>query len=204
MPAITGKTIQQALSLLSASNLNLRIIKEKEDSAFIPGTILSQKPEAGRSIKSHQTIFVTTSKLPDTLPAPLLTGKILSMVQQDLKNHRMRSKIYYIDSDFPQNICIAQIPPENTPLTERKVILYLSKGEQKPIIFPDFRNKPLKEALNILKEYEIYPQITYADHKEYEPDENNNKIMYQRPLPGSLVTLKPNMIVQFQVASEKN
>ena len=74
-PALIGKTLDQAILILSQANLNLRIVGQKEEAQLPEGTIISQTPAPGSSIKEHQALYVTIAKKPVPQAMPSLCRK---------------------------------------------------------------------------------------------------------------------------------
>ena len=198
-PSIVGKDIHSAASILSSKNLNLRIIKDKEDPALEQGTVLSQEPRIGRKIRPNQTVFVTVSKAPALVPAPNLIGKQNDQVTTCLKKQNIRSKSYNIVCEQQKDLCIAQIPSENEPLPEKKIILYKSAGNTKPIIFPNLKGKPVQNVLDFLNEYEIQAQVIHAHPTSSNHTCSQCTVQHQKPLAGSLINFGPEINVQLQV-----
>ncbi|MBT3456283.1 PASTA domain-containing protein [bacterium] len=199
IPCIVGKNIHQATSILSSQNLNVRIIKDKEDSALEPGTVLSQEPRCSSRIKPNQTVFVTVSKAPALIPAPDILGKDYKDTLKHLKRQNIRNKTYAFESDQPKDTCVGQIPEKNELLPEKKIIIYKSKGTAKPAIFPDFRGKNIQNIIEIFKEHGIDPEILHNYSISEEHSCQHCKVTHQRPLPGTLVQLESGINVQLQV-----
>lgn len=157
-PALIGKPLQEAARALSARTLNLRIITEKPDAELQPGTILSQTPAAGKKIKANQSVFIVISK---SLPRPHTPNYLHTPADRLPKEFAgITIKKYYLANSAPKGHCFAQYPAPETPVTDR-LILYLSAGNRKPIIWPDFTNKPLERVRQFLSEHHIEPHIIF-------------------------------------------
>ncbi|KKP29359.1 MAG: Sensor histidine kinase [candidate division TM6 bacterium GW2011_GWF2_30_66] len=162
-PAIVGKKLQEAISILSKNQLNIKFIMEKEDSNLPHGTILSQKPIPGLKITPNQSVYVTISKKPDRLMCPELFNKKMDNIAQILKSKNLKNKSYYIPSNLPENSCVAQYPLPDFSVKDTCIITYVSKGHKKPVIFPNFKNKNLNSVLDFLKNHNIKSEIIYSD-----------------------------------------
>ncbi len=195
VPFLIGKSLQEAVSMLVQQNLNVRIISEKEDADLPHGTVINQTP-LNTKIKQQQSVYLTISKQPSKLRAPNLQGKSLEEINKILAQSTYKSKIYYVPSLLPKDVCIAQIPKPATVLEENRIILYVSSGNQKPVVFPDLRKHDLQSVLDFLQLYTIKPVIIY----EQELDGMNARIIEQKPLPGSIINLGQNFVVQLKVA----
>lgn len=173
-PAIVGKKLQEAISILSKNQLNIKFISEKEDSDLPHGTILSQKPVPGLKITPNQSVYVTISKKPDRSACPEFFNKNISDITQTLKNKNLRSKSYYVPSNLPNNSCVAQYPSPENSVKDTCVITYISKGNRKPVIFPNFKNKYLPEVLEFLKNNHIKAEIIYTNKSGVQKQEATN------------------------------
>jgi len=57
VPSVLGLHLTDAIRRLSADQLNVRILAEKEDPDLDEGMIISQTPEQGTLVKPHQSLF---------------------------------------------------------------------------------------------------------------------------------------------------
>ena len=198
-PDIVGKSICDAASALSKNKLNLRIIKEKEDATFTHGTILSQDPKIGKKIKQNQTVFVTVATNPPPAIAPFLVGKNQKEINQALKDKGLRSKVFLLNSNQPQGICLAQIPKQNEPLDNKKITIYVSSGNSKSIIMPDFKGLKISDIASLVEDNKIDLEITHSSPVEDEHKCSYCIIEHQKPLSGTLIAPNKKIILQLQV-----
>lgn len=201
-PHLVGKQIHQILPIITQYNLNIRLIDHKEEIDIPEGIILNQTPCAGTIIKPNQPIFVVITKKPVPLRAPQCIGMNNTDISLQLKTHGINPRIYYVSHAYPEGLCFAQSPAYNEPLEKNKVTIYISAGNNKPIIWPDFKQMPLQSAIDFLHNYEIEPQVVNDGNPMYF---NNNEhiIIDQRPFAGTLLTLdkKKPLSVQLRVQS---
>ena len=89
VPSLSGVTINQAKSLLSADGFTLSVNKHAHSASVAAGAIISQTPAAGTSAKSGVVIYVTTSDGPGlvTLPTNLVGEDCASATGQLAKLH---------------------------------------------------------------------------------------------------------------------
>lgn len=190
-PALVGKQLQEAVAVLSDNNLNLRLITQKDDADLPAGTILSQTPSAGQNIKPYQALHVVVSKKPQKKAAPALIYKSAQQIEKILKKDGIRNKSYYQPSNCPRNSCIAQQPATGKPLETNKIVTYISSGNSKPVLLPDFRGKTATEAVDFLKSHHCCnAQISHGSRggKNHVCDQFCI-ITHQRPLAGSIINL---------------
>jgi len=199
VPSLVGKNIRETFTLLSQHKLNPRLLAQKEEPALPEGTILRQVPAPGQKIKPHQPIFLVTTKKQPPIATPNMFNKSINAITKELANTAIRFKIYYVPNNFPQHHCFSQSPiPEDTLENNHRLIFYLSAGNNRPIIWPDFTQQPLEQVIEFLASYHIKPHIiTNPLHKNSQPA---GKIVEQQPLAGSLIMLqKANpLFVQFR------
>ncbi|MEX0939942.1 MAG: PASTA domain-containing protein [Candidatus Babeliales bacterium] len=197
-PALIGKNIAAAVLLLSCENLNLRILGQKEDNDLPEGTIITQSPAAHQAIKSNQTIFCVVSKQSEKLITPNLIGMQKEEILSLLKQKRIPYKEYILQSNYPKDTCIAQIPNPGTPL-QKSIILYFSGDDSKPVLLPSFKELPIDEVIKFLDGYNLKPKIFHTLMVDSSHQCQNCTVINQKPLPGSLVDISKPLNIQLQV-----
>ncbi len=186
-PCILGKQLPEAVKILSDYNLNARLMAEKEDIDLPNYTIVSQTPATHTKVKPHQSVFLVVTKHPETRPAPHMIGKSAETITQQLNDDHIRYKYYWLTTHHPKETCIAQYPQPKDPIDDNFMILYLSAGNHKPFIWPDFKERELDEVVSFLEHHEYAPEIIYNTNKK-----SGSYVVDQRPLAGSLVNLHNN------------
>ena len=58
---------------------------------------------------------------------------------------------------------LCTITTTHEPLEKNRLILYISSGNNKPIIWPDFTGMPLQHVVEFLDNYNIEPHIIHDD-----------------------------------------
>ncbi|MBS1986753.1 PASTA domain-containing protein [Candidatus Dependentiae bacterium] len=203
VPVLLGKPLNQAVCLLSEHMLAPRIVAEKEDSRVPAGTVIQQKPEPHTSIRWHQTVMLTVSKLPDPILVPFFIGNKIADIVPQLTKMGLQSQVYELPSAHAvQGVCLAQWPSGNQEIKpDGKVILYAVAKIQKPYIVPDFRGKNFEEVKHVCEQYGISCQVVHAGFRTIEQMYDASIIKDQRPLPGTLLMLDvtKKLLFQFQV-----
>ena len=206
-PSLLGLPLDKALVILSTHNLNARIINQKEDPDLAAGTIISQTPAPGRTIKSNQAIYLGITSNPSPCPIPDLCNKNLTQALKALEP-TLAPKTYAISSDHPADQCIAQYPAAGSTPKGNTLIIYTGQTNAKPVIMPNLKNKPLPEVISFLSLHSITPQIIHANQATLYPGHMciNCTIKDQRPLPGSLITISgpKAAAIQLQVTTLNN
>ncbi len=199
VPSLVGKNIHEAVILLSQHKLNPRILAQKEEPALPEGTILRQVPTAGQKVKSQQPIFLVTAKKQPTIATPNVINKSIDTITKELANTGIRFKIYYLPNNYPENHCFSQFPVPDQSLENNHLLLYLSTGNNRPIIWPDFALRSVEEVIEFLASYHIKPHIIRNTTQKDDPP--SSKIIEQQPLAGSLILLQETnpLFVQLRI-----
>jgi beta-lactam-binding protein with PASTA domain len=196
-PNFVGKQIHEILPLVTQYKLNIRLIDHKEESALPEGVILNQTPASGATIKPNQPLFIVTTKKPSAKRAPHCIGITIDELTAQLQSLDIHPRIYYMPHPYPEKICFAQSPSPHEPLEKNRLILYVSSGSNKPIVWPDFTGTPLQEVIDFLDNYSIKPQIINdSSHKD---TTENYIVTDQRPFAGMLLTLDESKPLSVQL-----
>ena len=197
VPNLIGKNLHQAILDASSRQLALRILKEKEDDLLPEGTIIQQIPKPYQTARLNQSIFVTVSKKPQPFRAPYFLGEKVSTITQELAKHGISSKIIKFKGKHSNKKCIAQTPQEGEEITQKKMILYVSKGIDNLNIMPNLKNLSLKEAQNLIQQSQNITLEVYDDYGSLIPSSSfGYKIIDQKPMAGSIVDLDRPLSVQ--------
>ncbi len=197
VPTLIGKNLPQACEILSAQNLNIRILAHKEDPHVPPSTILNQTPQANERIKPHQSIYVVVSSHESTHHAPNFVQKSRKEIEDELKNIGIKQTVYYVPSPYPHDTCIAQSPRPGQLIEKNSITLYYAQQNNKPIVWPDFRGKQLSVAKELLETVHIVPQII-TSHNAVISD--SSLVLDQRPKAGTLLILDENKPICVQLS----
>jgi len=198
VPSLIGKNIHDAIIILSQYKLSPRILAQKEEPALPEGTILRQVPTAGQTIKPQQPIFLVTAKKQPMISAPQVINKSIEDITRELATNNIRFKTYYLPTNYPEKHCFSQFPIAGQPLENNYLLVYLSTGNNRPIIWPDFTQRSVEEVIEFLADYQIKPQIVKNTIEENKIPE---KIIEQQPLAGSLLFLEKTkpLFVQLRI-----
>lgn len=193
-PHVVGKQVHEILPIISHYRLNVRLINQKEEIDLPEGIILNQTPTPGTAIKPHQPLFIVTTKKPIALQTPHCIGIPINQLITRLQEQGIHPRIYTIPHIYPINHCFAQSPEPQEPLEKNRLILYVSSGNNKPIIWPNFIGYQAEEVKEFLHNYNIDPYIV-SDF----PHNQNGTIIDQRPVAGTLLTMDLQKPVSVQL-----
>jgi eukaryotic-like serine/threonine-protein kinase len=195
-PSVIGFTLHDAVKTLSAARLTAAIKAEKEDAHLVEGTIINQSPHPGQKVKPQQSVYLVVSTRPPTLKAPSLVGLSHDNVQSQAEKAEVRLKTWYVESHYPKNTCIAQIPAPGTELAEKNVHVYISSGTTPLRLVPDVRGRRVNEVVDFLRSHDI--EIKFFSGEEPQSDDI---IRDQRPVPGSLINIAKKITFYVRVDS---
>ena len=140
-PNIVGKSLEEAIAQLEAQGLKIEVDLELQSSEHAAGTILSQTPDAGASIKSGQTIKVNISR-------GVVNGEVPSVIGKSVSNARTTIETYHftvgsitqeISETVPRGCVISQSPVAGTPMEAGSVVnLVVSHGSQQEVSLSQF------------------------------------------------------------------
>jgi hypothetical protein len=164
-PNFIGKNILQATKISSDLKLNIRIIAEKEVIDTPAGTIIKQNPLPDAAIKSHQSIFVIITKLPEPIKAPSIINASEKEIENICKTNGLKSRIYYIPHTYPAGRCFAQIPAVNHTIEDKILSCYIATSYLTQRLFPDFTQKNIYDVIQFLKVHNIDYEVYYKNQK---------------------------------------
>jgi beta-lactam-binding protein with PASTA domain len=188
VPNLVGKHVHTILPIITQYNLNIRLIDQKEEPDLPEGIILNQTPISGTTVKQNQPIYVVTTKKPIATRAPQCVGMQSDELHHQLKTNNIDARIYYLSHPYPEKICFAQSPRCNESIEKNKLTLYISSGNNKPIIWPDFTQHSLQNVVNFLDMYQIQPHII-NDYEHLCYTDSKLVVIDQRPVAGTLLTM---------------
>lgn len=195
-PCLIGKQLPEVMSILTSVNLNARILTQKEDNDLPTGTILSQIPLSGHTIRPHQSVFLVTSKQSPLKIALNFLKKNKKELEFLCSKEGISLKTHYVPSKYPEGTCIGQIPGPNQPLPDNKVTVYLSNSNNKLVIVPSFKKHFTQEVVSFLDDNALKYKLIHSKPIEQNHVCRNCIISDQRPMAGTLIDLKKEQIIQ--------
>jgi serine/threonine-protein kinase len=131
VPALAGKTVNDATALLSEAGLNLKVEEGRRADPKVPsGQILAQEPPAGVSTRRERSVKVWVSSGPRALIVPPLLGESERTAQLRVQQNGLElAGISEIRSaEYPADAIVAQTPPAKS--TAPRVALLINRGER--------------------------------------------------------------------------
>jgi eukaryotic-like serine/threonine-protein kinase len=153
VPALAGKTVNDATAILAASGLQLRIEEGTRVDPKVPaGRIISQEPEAGISSRRERSVKVWVSSGPRSTIVPALLGQSERTGQQLLQQEGLELAATAVirSADYPPDVIVAQTPPpkSNSP----RVAVLINRGERgATYVMPDLIGVNGDRAADLLR-----------------------------------------------------
>ncbi len=194
LPDLSGKSLEEARTLLAPKKINVAISETRFDSRLGKGLILTQNPARGSRIKPRRTVSVVVSQGSEQIEIPKLEGRSMEMAAQVLKSAGLRrGRVSQIHTPrAAAGRILAQEPPPGTIAGRGSAVDFLvSRGEEEDrYIMPDLIARRAEAVFRRLRALDF----TKLNRIEvWYPDLGPGIIIKQRPEAGSLI-LKRNEI----------
>lgn len=202
VPDVTGKTLEQALDLLSP--LELAMAKEgvQFDERLPPGAILRQAPPAGFHVREGKIVRVTVSSGGEVAFVPDLVAVSLTEAQNRLRAAGLSlgavSQTYSLESGV--GIVITQNPSAGGSTRPGTMVdLKVSKGPppEGVVLMPVFMNRTIEEARVWADSQKISPEVKEELSGVFEP----GIVMRQSPAPDTPINEKSLLTFVVAVSS---
>jgi serine/threonine-protein kinase len=131
VPALAGKTVNDATALLFEAGLNLKVEEVRRvDPKIASGLILAQDPAPGAATRRQRSVKVWVSSGPRAMIVPPLIGEsertAQLRMQQDGLELAALSEVR--SAEYPSDAVIAQTPPAKSRAP--RVALLVNRGER--------------------------------------------------------------------------
>lgn len=153
VPALAGKTVNEATAALASEGLHLKVEEGVRLDPKIPaGQIISQEPVAGVSTRRERSVKVWVSAGPRSTIVPELTGESertaqMRVTQEGLAVDQVAA---FRSADYPADAVVAQMPAAKSNST--KVSLLVNRGERgATYVMPDLIGVNGDRAADLLR-----------------------------------------------------
>ncbi len=132
VPDFVNKTMTEAESLITNSELTLVIEKEEKSNTVAIGKIISQSPAAGKMVDENAEIKVVISLGEGEFPMPDVVNRKYTEAEEILKNKKLQYSIVEEPSDtMPAEYVVRQVPEAGTFIdSATSVTVYVSTGKE--------------------------------------------------------------------------
>lgn len=199
VPDLTGKTLEQALDILTPLKLALAKEAVQVDENSPPGSILRHSPPAGLRVREGKTVRVTLSSGGQVVFVPDLVHVTLTEAQNRLRAAGLSlgavTQVFSLQNENGQ--VVDQTPNASVVVRPNAMVdLKVSKGAppEGVVLMPDFINQPLSVARHWSEERKISPDVK----EEMTSAFASGSVIRQTPAPDAAVTEKTS--ISFVVA----
>jgi serine/threonine-protein kinase len=186
VPDLTGKTPQEAQTLLAAQNLTLDPNQptEETDQDNLVGKVTSQNPTAGQKVSKGSAVSIKIGKAPDLVPITDTTGQTFDTAKGNLTALGFVVQRSDVDSAAPADQVVDQSPKTGKAKKGATITLSVSKGNQ--IKMPDLTGMTKSDAQRALQNAGWSGQITYQD-QQVDSRDQDGKVQGQQPQGGTSI-----------------
>jgi eukaryotic-like serine/threonine-protein kinase len=153
VPALAGKTVNEASATLADAGLNLRVEEGvRIDPKVLAGQVISQDPPAGVRTRRERSIKVWISAGARAAIVPVLIGESERTAQLRLQQEglQLAASSEVRSGDYPAGTVIAQTPPGKT--SGAQVSLLVNRGETgATYVMPDLIGVNGDRAADVLR-----------------------------------------------------
>ncbi|MEW2121373.1 Stk1 family PASTA domain-containing Ser/Thr kinase [Streptomyces sp. NPDC005474] len=183
VPAVLAKTEDQAKAQLRGAGLEVRIEKDYSDTVA-RGAVISTDPEVGKRIRDHDTVTLTISRGPETVPVPQVEGYRLDKARALLKRNGLEPGM--VTREFSDEVARGSVIGTSPDAgTERRagsaVALVVSKGS--PVEVSDVTGSDLADARAELEQAGL--KVKVAAKTVTSDDFEQGQVAVQSPEGGS-------------------
>ena len=196
VPSIEGMPITKASLLLAEQGLELGKPTQVPHPSVPKDHVITQRPAAGRVVRTGRKVYPTTSTGADFLRAPDLLNKTLEDARRELaQSHFRMGTVARIPHRSVRDTVLAQDPPPNAELPNQGSIhLLASAGDERQGVFmPDIRGMRVESVLDILSPLGVFVAPNEVDT----PGAPTDVVLNQTPPPNALV--QEGQIVSYDV-----
>lgn len=188
VPHITKMSLKAARVKLKENGLKLTVALEEFNADYPKGTIISQLPEQGASVKKGMSVRVTVSKGSASAEVPNLRGVTLREAKFKLEKEGlvMGDILWYNDQNLPDGVIIESRPFAGTVMKLNAEVLLVVNRRQTDILVtvPDFVGLDLSEVIVIAEENNLLiGEINYKVDDRMLPE----TVLFQSIAPNSRV-----------------
>ncbi|WP_406475778.1 Stk1 family PASTA domain-containing Ser/Thr kinase [Streptomyces sp. NBC_01615] len=99
VPNVTGKTLDEATSILGADKYQFRIKTKYEESTETENLVLKQNPELGAEVQKGSTITLTVAKKKQQVPVPDVIGKTCDQATAQMAASNLVASCTEVETD---------------------------------------------------------------------------------------------------------
>jgi len=193
VPSVVGESEVNATATMANNGLNYTISKQTSNEAS--GTVLSENPKAGVTVKKGSSVALVVSTGAVQVSVPNVVGQPIASAESTLLGAGFQVTTNYVSNPAQVGTVISESPGASTQASKGStVILDISNGPSQ-ISVPDVVGQPIAQAANTLGSHSLtLGNVTYQSS----PTVANGDVISTNPVAGSNVA--PNTAVDVVVS----
>jgi serine/threonine-protein kinase len=153
VPALSGKAVNDASTILADSGLGLKVEEGRRVDAKVPaGQILAQEPPPGARTRRERSVRVWVSAGPRSTIVPALVGESERTAQMRVQQEGfvVRTTAEIRSAEYPAGSVVAQTPPPKSKSDQ--LALLVNRGERgATYVMPDLIGVNADRAADLLR-----------------------------------------------------
>lgn len=150
VPYVMDETLESAERMLNKAGLGMAV-RRQSDEIKPRGTVISQSPEYGTTMKKDETVVLTVSSGPLVQAVPKIVDMSREEAEACLEAYGM--KMFTLSKQLspkPYDTVLYQNPPEDTMAESGTVIEVILSGGS--VVLPDLMGMTQDEALSVIRQ----------------------------------------------------
>jgi serine/threonine protein kinase len=189
VPDVSGRSVEVATRALEREGLVVGDITEEASSEVDEGDVIESDPGAGESVDKGSTVNLVTSKGPEQVDVPSLTGFTYDRAKEVLQGMDLKVQKEMQDSTLPRDQVVNTDPPGGTPVPVGSTVkLFVSRGQA---TVPDVVGQDIDDARRTLDDLGLKYKITEDPNATDEP----GRVTRQSPSSGQQVPLGTSILL---------
>ncbi|HKX19159.1 MAG TPA: PASTA domain-containing protein [bacterium] len=154
VPDLIGRSLVEAETIARQRRLNVQVVQQVHNATLPTGSVVSQDPPSGASVKMNRAVGLVTSLGPEMVTVPDMRRRSLEDSRFAVEQARLTlgeiRETY--DDTVPSGFILAQDPAPGASVARgTPVNVTVSKGQQ-AIVLPDLVGKSLDDARRVLQD----------------------------------------------------
>lgn len=201
VPNVVGMSLDAAKKELQKYDFQIKKVVHQNNSELADGTVLSQDPKPGESVREGRRFYLTVSKGEEFVTVPYIIGQSQRGARILLMNKGLKIQEinYEFSEQYGQDTVIGQSKKSGQKIELGSTIdIVVSKGSEMMVLVPKLIGQNYELAESLLTESGLLMgEVSRIDgHDTFMP----NTIVSQTPLAGELVA--KNTVVNITVTFE--
>lgn len=193
VPSVVGESQSNAVATLT--NDGLKYTTSKKTSNESSGTVLSESPAAGTTVKKGDTIALVVSSGPQKVSVPNVVGSSVAKAESTLIGAGFQVSTNYVNNSAKVGTVISQTPTANSSADKGSTVSIDVSNGPSQVQVPNVVGQPLAQASNTLGSKSLQlGNVTYQSSSSVP----NGDVISTSPSPGT--TVAPNTPVDVVVS----